>query len=444
MRLVAVCLVTVAASLAFPALHAQLGFKSFNIVYALQFALYLLAVVHVRRASPARVGERTAAQTAQRELLVILVGALAMRLALVWQAPFLSDDVFRYVWDGKVQAAGINPYRYIPEAPELAGLRDADIFTNINRRAYAPTIYPPAAQIMFLAAYFLGGGTVFGMKLVLVACDVATIAILVRLLRRFGEDPRRVLVYAWHPLACWEVAHSGHLDAVAIALIAGTFLAAHNSKRGLAGMLLGVATLVKGYPLLLAPALLRRGGLRFAAAFAAAFLLYIPYAGVGARVLGFLPMYVREEGIASGDRFVLLRVMRLVAPVPAWLYIAGVVLTFGLVSLRTLRRRSPTTPLEARDAATLAALALALGTPHYAWYAVWLVALVAIAPRPAWFYLACAFAMQYYEPRSSGARLAFMAVQFIPLAVLLGVEARDRGGSASTILTTTESPPGPS
>lgn len=441
MRLIAVCLVTIVASLAWPALHAQLGFKSFNIVYALELALYFLALVHVRRSA---LDARVDVRTVQRELVLIFAGALAMRLALVWQPPFLSDDVYRYVWDGKVQASGINPYRFIPEAPELASLRDADVFPHINRRAYAPTIYPPAAQLTFLIAYFLGGGTVVGTKLVMVACDLATVGLLARLLRRLGEDPRKVIVYAWHPLACWEVAHSGHLDAVAIMLIAGTLLAAHGSRRGLAGALLGLAVLVKGYPLLLAPALARRGGVRFMMAIGAAFLLYLPYAGVGARVFGFLPTYMREEGIDTGDRFVLLRVLRLVAPVPAWLYLAGVAAAFAYVSVRALRRHAPDTRIEARDAATLAALALALGTPHYAWYAVWLLALVTIASRPAWFYLACVFALHYYEPHAPGPRLAFEAAQFIPLIVLLGVEARGRARarSASTTLTTI-APAGP-
>ena len=76
--------------------------------------------------------------------------------------PFLSTDIFRYVWDGQVQAAGINPYRYVPAAPELAPLRDAMVYPNINRADYAPTIYPPAAQMFFLAVTRLGEHGVCG------------------------------------------------------------------------------------------------------------------------------------------------------------------------------------------------------------------------------------------------------------------------------------------
>jgi hypothetical protein len=417
MRLAAIGLATLAVSLVWCAQHAQVGFPAFSRAYAVEFALYALAVLVVRFSSD------PAVRAVRRDLVVIGVVAVALRIALVWPAPYLSDDVYRYVWDGKVQATGINPYRFIPAAPELAALRDDAVFPFINRRTYAPTIYPPAAQMAFLLAYYVGGGTLLGTKLVVVACDLATIALLATLLRRLGDDPRNVIVYAWHPLVCWEVAQNGHVDALAITLMTGAILAAHQSKRALSGGLLGLATLVKGYPLLLTPAFVRRGGWRFVAALCAGFALYIPYAGVGARVFGFLPTYVHEEGIDTGDRFVLLRLARLIAPVPTWLYIGLVGLTYAGASLRTLRAPGPDTRSEVRNAATLAAIALALATPHYAWYGLWLIALVTLAPRPAWLYLASAQALLYYAPHTVAARLAFEAAQFVPLVALLAAEA---------------------
>jgi hypothetical protein len=417
MRLVIVGLATLATSLVWCSQHARVGFYAFARAYKIEFALYLLAVLVVTfsRAPTAR--------AARRDLLVIGILAVALRIALLWPAPYLSDDAYRYVWDGKVQAAGINPYRFIPAAPELAWLRDDTVFPFINRRTYAPTIYPPAAQMAFLVAYYVGGGTLLGTKLLVVACDLATIGLLAALLRRLGDDPRKVLVYAWHPLVCWEVAQSGHVDALAITLMTGAILASDQSKRALSGGLLGLATLVKGYPLLLTPAFVRRGGWRFVAAFAATFLLYVPYAGVGVRVLGFLPTYVHEEGIDTGDRFVLLRLARLVAPVPTWSYVGLTAMVFAGASISALRPPAPDTRAEVRSAATLAALALAVGTPHYAWYGLWLIALVTVAPRPAWLYLASASALLYYAPPTPSARLVFDAAQYVPLVVLLAAEA---------------------
>src|SRR6267142_3760836 len=79
-----------------------------------------------------------------RPLLVIgLIFAALFRLSIIFFPPYLSDDIYRYVWDGRVQAASINPYRYIPADESVAGLRDEKIYPNINRRDYAQTIYPP-------------------------------------------------------------------------------------------------------------------------------------------------------------------------------------------------------------------------------------------------------------------------------------------------------------
>ena len=88
--------------------------------------------------------------------MIILVCAAGSRLVCLFSPPFLSTDIFRYVWDGQVQAAGINPYRYIPADPHLAFLRDLDIYPHINRRSYAHTIYPPGAQMLFLLITRIG------------------------------------------------------------------------------------------------------------------------------------------------------------------------------------------------------------------------------------------------------------------------------------------------
>jgi hypothetical protein len=130
---------------------------------------------------------------------------------------------------------------------------------------------------------------------------------------------------------------------------------------------------------------------------------------------------MHEEGLDTGDRFTLLRLVRLLMPVPTWLYVAVVVAAFAIYLWRALGRPVELKS-EARIAATLAAMALAFGTPHYAWYGLWLIALVTVAPRPAWFYLASASALLYYMPHGYRARIAFEASQFALLATLLASE----------------------
>ena len=131
-------------------------------------------------------------------LAVILGVALALRLALLFEPPNLSTDAYRYVWDGRVQGAGVNPYLHVPAAPALEALRDEAIFPHINRRDYAVTIYPPAAQMLFALVNRVSDG-LLAMKLALVACEAVTAAVLVDLLRRLRRPVTRVVAYALAP-----------------------------------------------------------------------------------------------------------------------------------------------------------------------------------------------------------------------------------------------------
>ena len=127
-------------------IYAQLNrnLNGFIIAALLQGAVWAVAAVLVARGA-----ERPS-------LTLILVTAVLLRLGALAAPVYLSDDIYRYIWDGRVQAAGINPYRYIPTDTALAPLRDEAVFPNINRNNYAPTIYPPVAQLLFLGATRLG------------------------------------------------------------------------------------------------------------------------------------------------------------------------------------------------------------------------------------------------------------------------------------------------
>ena len=152
-------------------------------------------------------------------LWIILACAVLMRCVLLATPPSLSTDIYRYVWDGRVQAAGINPYRYVPAAPELASLRDEAIYPHINRATAATTIYPPIAEAVFFLVNLTGAGLA-GMKVAMTAFEGLAIAVLIYLLPRAGLPRERVVIYAWNPVAVWEIAGNGHVDAVAIGFMA--------------------------------------------------------------------------------------------------------------------------------------------------------------------------------------------------------------------------------
>lgn len=346
-----------------------------------------------------------------RRMLVAILGLAAILRALILFAPPHSTDIYRYVWDGRVQASGVNPYLHIPDDPALAHLRDAEIQAKINRKEYAPTIYPPAAQIVFrLAAAF--GDSVLVMKLVMLAFEALAIWAILKLLQARGLPSVLVLVYAWHPLAMWEVAGSGHVDIVAAAFLLLAILAAERGKAWAAGAALAAGTLTKLLPLVAAPALWRRWTLAMPlAALLTAAALILPYSSAGGAMLGFLGGYADEGGLRTGEGFLLAALLRQAglgaAAMPLFVLIAFAVL--GLLAWRILLRADPDKP-DIEGAYALALAFTVLISPHHAWYYLWLVPFLCFLRSPATLYLTLAAAALYrlgWPPSLFGAGLLY-------------------------------------
>jgi alpha-1,6-mannosyltransferase len=324
-------------------------------------------------------------------LRIIFVIALGARLVCVVAPPFLSTDIYRYIWDGKVQAAGINPFRYIPADSHLAFLRDSAIYPHINRAGTARTIYPPAGQAIFLLITRLHAGVTF-MKLAWVCFEALTCVFLLRIFKLLDLKPERVLIYAWHPLCLWEIASSGHIDAATITFLTAAIYTRLKSQSAATGAWLALATLTKLYPAALLPALFQRGKWRMAAVFAATMALgYACYSSVGPGVFGYLPGYVQEEGLDSGARFFLLtlanRTLHATIPMPAYIAAGGIII--AAICIWALRRGT------GPHAFILSALVIAtilnvFYSPHYPWYFLWLLPYLAIVPWPPAFYLVAA------------------------------------------------------
>jgi len=322
----------------------------------------------------------------RRALLLCLGCAALMRAIVVAAPPILSTDAYRYVWDGSVQAAGINPYRYIPSDPALAALRDDAIYPNINRKDYAPTIYPPGAQAIFFLVTRLSR-SVIAMKAAMVGFEIAAVLLLLSMLDRAGLPRERVLLYALHPVPVWEFAGSGHVDAALIALAVLALWLHQRGGRWSTGVALALASLVKPFPLAIAPALYRRWDWRLPAAFTLTVALaYAPYLDVGARVLGFLPTYLQEEGLESGASFYPLWLLRAALPValPTAAYLAIAALALVALALVVVRRADSDAGPDAgaawRNTLMLAAAFMFASSPHFPWYLAWLLPLACLTP----------------------------------------------------------------
>jgi hypothetical protein len=347
-----------------------------------QSALYLIAASLIVRARSAR-----------STLIIVLVLAGIFRLSIVFAPPYLSDDIYRYVWDGRVQAAGINPYRYIPVDEHLQSLRDEQIYPKINRRDYAHTMYPPAAE----ATYFLTtriSESVTWMKLTIIGIEMITVWLLMELLASFGVPRQRILIYAWHPLAVWEFAGSGHIDPLAFAFIALALLARKRNWETATGISLGLATLAKLFPILLFPALYKRWGWKMPVALVATIVVgYLPYLGVGPLgVLGFIPDYAQERGIVSGEQFFILglvdRLFGVKLPNALFLSFAGAVL-LGL-TLWSVFKRDDDDGGYLKRSLVLGTAFMVLFAPDFPWYFAWLIPFLCFAPSISVFYLTVA------------------------------------------------------
>ena len=338
-----------------------------------------------------------------RALWLVLGIAMAMRLPVLLAPPFLSSDIYRYVWDGRVQAAGINPYRYIPADPALAALRDNAIYPHINRRDYARTIYPPMGQIIFRAIAAVSP-SVLAVKVTMVGFEGLAIACLLRLLRIARLPAARVLIYAWNPLAVWAFAGNGHVDAAALGLVALALLCRVAGRDGLAGAVLAGAVLVKLLPLAIVPALWRpwSHATRWRAPLAGLAViigLYACYISVGTHVFGFLSTYNTEEGLGQGGGIWLLSGLAELVALPSWaprwyfLLCGSALLATALVMLARSRNALPPAADAVRvcaQAGWLASACMLVLSPHYSWYFPPLAVFATVAPSWAIIWLSVA------------------------------------------------------
>ena len=333
-----------------------------------------------------RVAQRT---PTKRALWLIFGIGFLLRIYVLLFDPLLSTDIFRYIWDGRVQAVGINPYRYFPAHDTLAHLRDAVIFPRINRADYAGTIYPPVAEFFFLMVTRIGEN-VNVMRLALLGCEAVIVTIVILFLRRMERPTTRVVAYFWHPLPIWEIANNGHVDALAVALMMLGLWVALTGRAMRGAVMIALGILVKPY---VAPALApiwRPWDWKMPLAVIAVIALcYFPYLSVGSGVFGFLTNgYLTEEGILSGDDLWLLSIWRLVfgahrGDVVAFAAVAALIMLF--IALSAARRPNRTIASSLADTNMLLLVALLLLSPNYPWYFLAITPFVALCGNaPTW------------------------------------------------------------
>jgi hypothetical protein len=291
-------------------------------------------------------------------LLIILLGALTFRLAVLPSAPSLSTDLHRYQWEGRVERLHINPYTVTPATPGLRELEDPRHPIETGRSV--STVYPPLSEWSFSWAR-----TLPGYKRLYTGLDLAAVALLLALLGTLGQPLHRVLAYAWNPTVIVSFAMCGHHDALAIVtLLSAIFFIIHR-KPTVSISFLALSVLSKFFSLLLLPICLKRSRAAYAALFAAVVTAaYLPYLGAGRGL--FAGLFDYATGWEGNDS--LFRLIRAAgnSKAQAELVVAVVVLMFVAHALQSRME-----PLGA--ALFLFAGLLFLSPNAFPWYFTWIV-----------------------------------------------------------------------
>lgn len=292
---------------------------------------------------------------------------VCLAMAALWRLPFFltpsgpDDDVHRYVWDGRMQRLGYNPYVVIPADPAFAALHTSE--TRGLNNPDIPSPYPAGAQLFFRTITAIHESTI-AFKIAFAACDLAIVLLLFSMLRRSGQGAHWVLAYAWHPLLAIN-ATSGHVDIFGVLLLLISAAALERKWRATAAITFALAVAVKFLPIVLVPLYWRRLRIRDVLLAVLTFgLLYLPFLQPRRIPIGSLPIYVQSFRF---NDLVFANIERLLTPQIA----ASLAVLVGLAAAVSMRRHHQSCwddswvwPMGA---------SLLCAPVIYPWYLLWLV-----------------------------------------------------------------------
>ena len=383
---------------------------SFLAAFFVAFGLYAASLVSIRRRG----------RVAPAALALILFLSLLFRVTLVLAPPSLSDDIYRYLWEGRLVLDGVNPFTHAPDDPSLSTYRD-EYFDSINNKEVS-TIYPPAAQALFAASQALSRRPA-SVKGLAALGDFLLVLLLWRILVARRMNPGMVLLYAWNPLPLVEFSGSGHIDVFAILFLVLSLHLLERGRGGWSALALSLSFLTKFFAICLLPLYwLREGRVK-------PLLLFLVLS-----LLAFLPFFDAGPALLRGGMEYSTR----------WRYNGSlfdmlVWITGGLALLKVLigcafvaaailvARKWRGEPF--RAAFFLAGFFVILSPTVHPWYVVWVIPFLCLHPRASWIYLSGAVALSYWVLHGYALTGEWVEspwvriVEYVPFYLLLLLEA---------------------
>jgi hypothetical protein len=358
-------------------------------------------------------------------LAIILLASLLVRAGFLTTAPIGSDDFYRYLWDGKLQSHGINPYRYAPSAQELRPFHSETLPANVNHPEMT-TVYFPFVQWFFALSYQITGESILGFKILLLLAECATLWLLRLLLDHLRLPRKLILLYALCPLPILQFSLDAHLDGLGLPFLAASLLLFGKGRSVWSLLVLSLSISVKPVGLVLLPLwFFRERGIiaRIRSLAIPALILglqFIPYS-FGVNPLEGLRTFT-EHWMFNGMAFSI--IYAAVADNQTARLLCAVLLA-GILILLTRSRR------EWVEKAYLALLALLLCSPVvHPWYVGWLALLVPLARRwsgVAYVSTACLTAVTVTHYILTGIWVEYpfvLVLEYLPVLLLLFAEIR--------------------
>ncbi len=397
----------------------------------------------------------------KNQLIWVIGIGIILRVLMLFSAPILEDDYYRYLWDGAVTANGINPYMYSPEEvlggtgipTELSELAEesGEIIHGINHPEVR-TIYPPIAQAFFALSYWLDSWSLISWKLILIVFDLATLSLIFNALGILKLPSSYLIIYWWNPLLLKEIFNSAHLDVLVFPFVLSAIIMASQNRyiRSTVTLIIGMG--IKLWPAFLLPILLRP-----IISKPKELLSALVVAAISIGIL-FLPIYL--SGLDNSSGFIAygqswqnndsaFRILIYISELSLDLlhyetfhkYTVARFLVIALIAIWiayiTLGKTFKNEDLFKKSLLIIAFVFL-ISPTQFPWYYTWLIPFLAIKPRFSLLLLTALLPMYYlryyFEPRGEIEIFTNLIVwvEFVPVWILLIWEWRKNRGLVSS------------